>query len=472
MPPVNRRLAIVALLGLLALTVVVGATGASDVDGDGLTALDEIAAGTSVTDADSDGDGLADGVELHEHDTDPQDRDTDDDGLADGAEVEAHGSDPLVADSDDDGLTDGLEVEDHETDPTDADTDGDGLADGAEVSDHDTNPRRADTDGDSLEDGREVKRGTDPTAPDSDDDGLRDGPEVDDYETDPLEADTDGDGLDDGPEVEDHGTDPLAADTDGDGLDDGSELAEHDTDPLAADTDADGLADGPEVDRGTDPTDVDTDGDGLEDGAEVHVDALSAADPLRMDVFVEVDWMTGEKPSRAELSRVTEAYADAPVSNPDGSTGIDLHVVYSNELPKEADTTSADLLEIMDAHMDFEDRGYHYAVAIDTTPKADVGGFTLAGHDNTPFAIKTDAKPGYYYPDGWIPHVFMHELGHGLGIASSAYEGVDSEEIPYDTYSSAMNYNAPLEELQYNAGGPFDDWEHIEENLLTPTVAS
>jgi hypothetical protein len=116
---VNRRLAIVALLGLVALAVVVGTTGASDVDGDGLTALEEFEAGTSVTDADSDGDGLADGAERREHDTDPLNRDTDDDGLADGAELDAHGSDPLDADTDEDGLQDGVEVEDHDTDPTD-----------------------------------------------------------------------------------------------------------------------------------------------------------------------------------------------------------------------------------------------------------------------------------------------------------------------------------------------------------------
>lgn len=458
------------LLATLAITAVAGATGLSDVDGDGLTALDELAEGTSIMDSDSDSDGLSDGSEVREHDTDPGVRDKDDDGLADGAEAETYGSDPLIADTDRDGLSDGEEVEEYGTDPIETDTDDDGLGDGEEVADYGTDPKQSDTDDDGLEDGLELELETDPNAADSDADGLRDGAEVDDYGTDPLVMDSDGDGLEDGSEVDDHGTNPSEADTDGDGLADGIELREYDTDPRVADTDGDRLEDGREAQLGTDPTLDDTDGDGLPDGAEVQMDALSVGDPLRMDVFVEVDWMMGEKPSPSKLAQVADVYGDAPIDNPDGSTGIDLHVVYSNELPKVGDTSKSDLLDIMDAHMDYEDRGYHYAVAVDTTTRSDLGGFTLSDHDNTPFAIKTDAEPGYYYPNGWVPHVFMHELGHGLGISRFSYEGVDSEDIPYDIYSSVMNYNAPIDELQYNEGAPFDDWEHIRDNLQTPAV--
>lgn len=58
------------------------------------------------------------------------------DGLRNLAEFR-NGTDPLVADSDDDGLTDGDEVKDFETDPTDPDTDGDGIVDGDDDSDED-----------------------------------------------------------------------------------------------------------------------------------------------------------------------------------------------------------------------------------------------------------------------------------------------------------------------------------------------
>lgn len=466
-----RFVAVALLLATVVVIAGVSATGVSDVDGDGLGVIEELRHDTGILEADTDSDGLPDGVEIERSGTDPLDSDTDADGLADGAEVTIHGSDPLEPDSDSDGLQDGAEVREFDTDVTDADSDDDGLSDGAEVKVHGTNPLAADTDGDSLADARELDAETDPTVADTDADGVIDGREVHEHETDPLDGDTDDDGLPDGAEL-DRGTTPTDPDTDGDGLTDGTEVTEYDTDPTAADTDEDGLADSAELDIGTDPTEADTDGDGLLDGAEVNRDALANADPLHMDVFVEIDWMDGEKPAEAKLEEVVEVYGDAPVDNPDGSTGIELQLVYSNELPKEWDTGSSELLEIMDEHMDYEDRGYHYAVAVENTNRTDVGGFTLSAEDNTPFAFKTDARQGYYYPRGAVQHLFMHEMGHALGISSTAFEGIDSETVAYSNYTSVMNYNAPTEALQYNAGAPFDDWEYIVANLQTPRVAT
>lgn len=71
------------------------ADGAEDIDGDGLSSLEELAAGTYLDEADTDGDGLGDGDEVARG-TNPLVRDTDGDGVDDGAEVRI-GSDPLVA---------------------------------------------------------------------------------------------------------------------------------------------------------------------------------------------------------------------------------------------------------------------------------------------------------------------------------------------------------------------------------------
>jgi DNA-binding beta-propeller fold protein YncE/peptidoglycan/xylan/chitin deacetylase (PgdA/CDA1 family) len=64
-----------------------------DLDGDGLTDVEEIALGTDPADADSDDDGLTDGDEVAIHQTNPTVRDTDNDGYNDKDEVDA-GSDP------------------------------------------------------------------------------------------------------------------------------------------------------------------------------------------------------------------------------------------------------------------------------------------------------------------------------------------------------------------------------------------
>ncbi|MDD5555920.1 MAG: S8 family serine peptidase [bacterium] len=82
---------------------------AGDLDGDGLTNLEEYLLGTNPADPDTDGDGLSDSDEILVHFTDPLDPDTDGDGLTDGEEID-RGTDPLAPDTDGDGVSDGLEV--------------------------------------------------------------------------------------------------------------------------------------------------------------------------------------------------------------------------------------------------------------------------------------------------------------------------------------------------------------------------
>lgn len=212
---------------------VFAAAPSGDADGDGLSNKDEVGAGTNIEKAD-----------------------TDEDGIKDGAEVNNHETDPTKSDTDDDGLSDGKEVNDFETNPTKADTDGDRIPDGKEANVLQTNPTKADTDDDGLPDGEEVNvHGTDPTKADTDEDGLPDGKEVNVHETDPTVKDSDDDGLSDAEEVNTHKTNPTKADTDGDGLGDGVELNKHNTNPNEKDSDGDGVDDKEEIERETNPRD-------------------------------------------------------------------------------------------------------------------------------------------------------------------------------------------------------------------------
>jgi len=83
------------------------------------------------------------------------------------------------------------------------------------------------------------------------------------------------------------------------------------------------------------PTHPDSDGDGLPDDWETagidtpagHLDLPAmGADPHHKDIFVELDAMPGDELSQSAIDDVVTAFANAPVSNPDGTTGIDLHV--------------------------------------------------------------------------------------------------------------------------------------------------
>ena len=105
-----------------------------------------------------------------------------------------------------------------------------------------------------------------------------------------------------------------------------------------ADSDGDGLSNSQEIQIGTDPSNADTDGDGLKDGWEVNqlVPAMAAgnpepveipqADPLRKDIFVEVDWMVDPaNPTHFEFreaarKRVEDAFNRAP------DDGVNIHI--------------------------------------------------------------------------------------------------------------------------------------------------
>jgi N-acetylneuraminic acid mutarotase len=103
---------------------------------------------------------------------DPLAADTDGDGLSDGAEVNNHQTNPMLDDSDSDGLTDGAELNTHGSNPKLADTDGDGLSDFAEVITHGTNPSVKDSDADGFDDLFEINTGFNPTQAGSTPDAL------------------------------------------------------------------------------------------------------------------------------------------------------------------------------------------------------------------------------------------------------------------------------------------------------------
>jgi pectin methylesterase-like acyl-CoA thioesterase/alpha-tubulin suppressor-like RCC1 family protein len=173
-----------------------------DVDGDGLTLLQECLAGTDPRKYDTDGEGLSDGLEA-QLGTDGAKVDTDGDGLTDPEEIYAYVTNPVLKDSDNDGIEDGAEFL---------------TPSGAQAS------AGPDADSDGLSDAEEAERGTDSAKADTDGDGLSDKDEIMVYRTSPVAMDSDADGLSDGYEVLHAHTLPTRADSDGDGLSDLREL--------------------------------------------------------------------------------------------------------------------------------------------------------------------------------------------------------------------------------------------------------
>jgi len=133
-----------------------------DLDGDGLSNLQEYLIGSSLLDTDSDDDGLDDKYES-DNGLDLLNPDTDGDQIPDGYEVD-NNTNPAVDDAFDDADTDGVSnFQEYEfgTDSTTGDTDGDTLTDKFEI-DNGLNPLYSDTDCDGMPDGFEITNTLDP----------------------------------------------------------------------------------------------------------------------------------------------------------------------------------------------------------------------------------------------------------------------------------------------------------------------
>jgi hypothetical protein len=216
-------------------------------------------------------------------------------------------------------------------------------------------------------------------------------------------------------------------------------------------TPADGT-DGPSDTGGT----IDTDGDGLVDSAErASSGPLAAADPNRYDIFVEVDYRGTADAERIKqaTTAVQKRFDQAPIDNPDGSTGIDLHIRFDDRIHTVDEVDLDDVSPggyISEQCRDYRGAGYHYAVV-------SMGGSGGTGSYGR-FVVRGSSPRRFSF-------TFMHELGHSLGIDTGAYHGVDSSEVSYETYPSVMNYNHNFTDtgLRYNDGDPFDDWAFIAE---------
>ena len=211
---------------------------------------------------------------------------------------------------------------------------------------------------------------------------------------------------------------------------------------------------------GTDPFNPDTDGDGLKDGDEVMGTEAGlrihsfGANPLRKTIFVEYDWFNdfneckfhSHRPTPEVIDQVTQAFADAPVTNPDGSTGIDIiqdygqggrfsggnKVVDSDGLLA-GGINSNEFKAHKNANFDPNRIGYfHYVLLVhrynfysDSTGQAELPG------DDSIVSLYC-----LYENSRIVAHTIMHELGHNLNLRHGGNENCNYKP----NYNSIMNY--------------------------------
>ena len=231
----------------------------------------------------------------------------------------------------------------------------------------------------------------------------------------------------------------------------------------------------------------DTDGDAIPDRWEIlgydHDDDGSidvdlpkmGANAYRKDVFVEIDWMTNHHLDNAAIAQVVEAFATAPVPNPNRTTGITLHVDNGSDSPMTGSRawgsrSGSDQLRHVNNLVVWRgvDSGkssvfaaarrpiFHWVVSAHS-----YNGTTSSGISRGIPASDLVVSLGAFCAQGLDcsgttaeqAGTFMHELGHNLGLHHGG--GDDTNRKP--NYLSIMNYAFQLAGLVRDGqAGVFD----------------
>lgn len=225
------------------------------------------------------------------------------------------------------------------------------------------------------------------------------------------------------------------------------------------DDDGDGLLNSWEING------YDANGDGVID---VNLPALGA-NYQRKDVFIEIDWMQGagcnQKPSTEAISRIITSFAQAPLTNPDGSTGITLHVDYGqgggltggNALScNSALQWPSGFQALKAANFDparqpifhYNIWGIQYDAGSGVTTSSGIA--ELPGDD---FLVSLGAFPGGNGTVDQQAGTFMHEMGHNYGLRHGGGDNVNYKP----NHLSVMSYSFQLTGVILNgATGSFD----------------
>lgn len=285
---------------------------------------------------------------------------------------------------------------------------------------------------------------------DADNDGLFNEQEKQ-IGTNPLIADTDNDGLNDGLEVKGWvvqidgligrqvTSNPLSKDSDADNLSDKEEWT-HLTDPRRSDTDADGLPDRWEVDYGFAPANshdgsLDPDYDGLTNRQEYQLGTITKNGVLSYDkdLFVEVDYMVGYKPSTEALNWLVTYYGH--------DLNIVVHVTVDDEVSNSQLSeigVSPEILTTSECYMVegrfHDDPGTHvyvfYARAVGDPNEDQPLGWAMefGAFINKKLVNENEGIKVLWFTNRLKTEqvVLLHEIGHTIGILKTTSKGAEN----------------------------------------------
>ena len=202
----------------------------------------------------------------------------------------------------------------------------------------------------------------------------------------------------------------------------------------------------------------DYDSDGLKDeweknGIDINNDKIIDLDLKKLgakydhkDLFVEVDYMKGFKPSMATFPIVEKAFKDASlVCNPDNARGVNLHIQVDQQIPHVEIIPWSKISEWKNKYFgttsdsnvvkEAKKQVFHYSFFIDkyredktSTGKADTPGMNSI--------VSLGVLKEIHRTPSWQAKTFMHEVGHNLHL----YHGGWDKTSFKPNYFSVMNY--------------------------------
>ena len=210
---------------------------------------------------------------------------------------------------------------------------------------------------------------------------------------------------------------------------------------------------------GTNPLVADTDGDGINDGDEVlgtlaglNLPALGL-NPLRKNILLEYDWFTdstecnfhSHRPTISIINKVAQAFVDAPVPNPDGSTGIYMiqdygqggvfsggNYIFDADGLLTGGVSGSEFQNHKNANFASNRNGYFRYVLLPhryNTSSSSSGQAELPGDDSIVSLYCFNSTQN-------VANTIMHELGHNLNLRHGGHENCNYKP----NYNSVMNY--------------------------------
>lgn len=206
------------------------------------------------------------------------------------------------------------------------------------------------------------------------------------------------------------------------------------------------------------PLSQDTDGDGLPDiwerngyrdgGTFVDLPALGA-DPRRKDLFVWMDYMVhptngSMAPSQSVIDNIKAVFANAPVSNPDGTTGITIHPILKNEVAYAETIGQSGNYTVVWQEVDTRKnasftaayaKSFRYMIWGNSYNNGSSSGLAR-GIPATDFLVTLGRWPTPGGTDWQKLGTFIHELGHCLSLTHGGSDHANYKP----NYLSVMSY--------------------------------